>query len=100
MKDLFGRLMVLVRSNRDVDHKQAVGTIEFAVTPRSLFAPNGEVLPCSDKSKLIHALDNLAAPELIEARELLKEDPKATHCDLDNLIKKMLWLKELNFYRN
>ncbi len=59
-RDLFGRLMVLARSNRDIDQKQAFGTHEFTLTPRSLFTPDGEVLPCTDKSKLIHALRALA----------------------------------------
>ena len=58
-KDLYGRLMVLARSNRDIDQKQAVGTYEFTLTPRSLFGADGSVLSCSDKSKLIHALENL-----------------------------------------
>ena len=44
-KDLFGRLMVLARSNRDIDQKQALGSYEFTLTPRSLFTPDGEVLP-------------------------------------------------------
>ena len=52
-KDMFGRLMVLARSNRDIDQKQALGSYEFTLTPRSLFTPDGEVLPCNDKSKLL-----------------------------------------------
>ena len=59
-KDLYGRLMVLARSNRDIDQKQAVGTYEFTLTPRALFSPNGSVLPCNDKSKCIHVLEKLA----------------------------------------
>ena len=38
-KDLYGRLMVLARSNRDIDQKQAVGTYEFTLTPIALFPP-------------------------------------------------------------
>ena len=40
-KDLYGRLMVLSRSNGDVNHKDAIGNSEFTVTPRALFAPDG-----------------------------------------------------------
>jgi len=36
-KVLYGRLMVLARSNRDIDQKQAVDTYEFTLTPRALF---------------------------------------------------------------
>jgi len=38
-KDLYGRLLVLARSNRQIDQKQAVGNYEFTQTPRALFAP-------------------------------------------------------------
>ena len=48
-KDLYGRLMVLARSNRDINQKDAIGNYEFTLTPRALFAPDGTVLPCQDK---------------------------------------------------
>ncbi len=59
-KNLYGRLMVLTRSNRDIDQKNAIGSYEFTLTPRALFAPDGTMLPCTDKSKLIHNLEKLA----------------------------------------
>jgi hypothetical protein len=59
-KNLYGRLMVLARSNRDINQKNAVGNYEFTLTPRALFATDGSMLPCTDKSKLIHALEKLA----------------------------------------
>ena len=37
-KDLYGRLMVLAKSNWDIDQKNAVGNYEFTLTPRALFA--------------------------------------------------------------
>ena len=46
-KDLYGWLMVLAKSNRDIDQK------------RALFAPDGSILPCAEKSKLIHCLEKL-----------------------------------------
>ena len=51
--------MVLAKSNRDIDQKNAIGNFEFTLTPRALFAPNGSILPCADKSKLIHCLEKL-----------------------------------------
>ena len=69
-KALYERLMVLARSNRDIGQKQAVGTYEFTLTPRSLFAPDGSVLPCSDKSKLIHALENMVATDTDHAERI------------------------------
>jgi len=62
-KDLYGRLMVLARSSRDINQKEAIGNHEFTVTPRALFASDGTILPCLDKSKLIHLLNKLATAE-------------------------------------
>lgn len=60
-KNLFGRLMILASSNRDIDRKHAIGIYEFTVTPTSSFAPDGTVLVCSYKSKVIHSLKDLVA---------------------------------------
>jgi len=62
-KDLYGRLMVLARSSRDINQREAIGNPEFIVTPRALFASDGTILPCVDKSKLIHLLNKLATAE-------------------------------------
>ena len=62
-KYLYGRLVVLARSNRDIDQKQAIGNYELTLTPRALFAQNGAMLPCTDKAKLIHLLEKLRAAE-------------------------------------
>ena len=62
-KNLYGRVMVLTRSNRDIDQKNAVGNYEFTLTPRPLFAPDGSMLPCTDKFKLIHNLQKLVNTE-------------------------------------
>ena len=37
-----------------------IGKYEFSVSPRSLFSFNGKVHPCTDKSKLLHALEDKA----------------------------------------
>ena len=76
-KDLYGRLMVLSRSSRDVDQKDAIGNFEFTVTPRALFAPNGSLLSCTDKSKLIHNLEKFANKE----PSLPEDELDATHME-------------------
>jgi len=62
-KNLYGRLMVVTRLNResDIDQKNAVGNYEFTLTPRTLFAPDGSMLMCTDMSKLMHELEKLAS---------------------------------------
>ena len=62
-KDLYGRLMVLAWSNRDINQKEAIGNHEFTLTSRALFALHGTILPCLDKSKLIHLFNELALAE-------------------------------------
>ena len=56
---MYLNLMVLTRSNRDIDQKDAVGNYEFTLTPRALFSPDGSMLPCTDKSNLAHNLEKL-----------------------------------------
>ena len=58
--------------NRDINQKEAIGNYEFTLTPRALFAPDGTVLPCHDKSKLIHLLDKLAREHVPD------QDPQQT----------------------
>src|SRR6218665_107621 len=36
-KDLYGRLMVLAKSSRDINQKEVIGNFEFTLTPRALF---------------------------------------------------------------
>jgi len=73
-KDLYGRLMVLARSSRHINQKEAIGNHEFTVTPRALFAPDGTILPCMDKSKLIHLLQKLATMQPLPQTDKLPED--------------------------
>ena len=42
-KDIYGRLMILAKSTRDIDQKGAIGNHEFTLTPRSLFPPDGSM---------------------------------------------------------
>ena len=75
-KDLYGRLMVLAKSSRDTNQKEAIGNHEFTLTPRALFAPDGTILPCLDKSKLIHLLNTLTTAETPqENQQPLDETP-------------------------
>ena len=73
-KDLYGRLMVLARSSRDINQKEAIGNYEFTLTPRALFAPDGTILRCMDKSKLIHLLNKLTTTQPLPQDDELPED--------------------------
>lgn len=78
-KDLYGRRMVLARSNRDMDQKEEIGNKEFTLTPRALCAPDGSVLPCTNKSKLIHLLEQLASEKTVQSNSLQDEATEEDH---------------------
>ncbi|KAK5919141.1 hypothetical protein CgunFtcFv8_023060 [Champsocephalus gunnari] len=80
-KDLFARLMVLARSNRDINQKEAIGNYEFTLTPRALFASNGKILPCHDKSKLISLLEKLTREDVPHEDHQLPQTGSTTHQD-------------------
>src|SRR6476469_9587304 len=62
MKDdrsLFARMMIVARSRPEFNLKEAIGHHELTVLPRALFAIEGTLLPCTDKSKLMSILEEL-----------------------------------------
>ena len=59
-KDQYRGLLVLASLNRDINQKDAIRSYEFTLTPMALFAPDGTVLSCQDKSTVIHLLIKLA----------------------------------------
>ena len=79
-KGLYGRLMVLARSNRDIDLKQAVGNYELTLTPRALFAPNRSMLACYGKTDFIHELEAITEvdnPRLSKRHDSQQRNPIA-----------------------
>ena len=81
-KDLFARLMVLARSNQDINQKEAIGNYEFTLTPRALFASDGTILPCHDKSKLIHLLEKLTKEDMPHEDHQLPQVGSSTQQDV------------------
>ena len=80
---MFARLMVLARSNRDINQKETIGNYEFTLTPMALFSPDGTILLCHDKSKLIHLLVKLAR-EAMSHEDQPYQDGSPTHHDIMN----------------
>ena len=58
-RNLFARMMVICESRPEIDIQEAVGTYEFTVAPRSMFATDGEMLHCPAKSALKSILERL-----------------------------------------
>ena len=59
---LFARMLVVSKA-REIDLKEAVGTYEFSVVPRALFAADGSLLHTSSKSDLMSILEGLPNKE-------------------------------------
>ena len=63
-RGLLQRLIVFSRSRPQFDLKECIGTYEFGVVPRSLFASDGTVLLLAyDKAKILHHLELLVSNE-------------------------------------
>ena len=46
-RSLFARMMMVCQRRPDIDIKETIGLYEFALVPRSMFAPDGSMLHCS-----------------------------------------------------
>ncbi|KAL5016812.1 hypothetical protein ScPMuIL_006401 [Solemya velum] len=70
MASLFSRLLVIARSDRDLDFQQAISEHEFNNINPMLINPDGNLLTCKNKSDLIHALEEqsecINVPESVE----------------------------------
>lgn len=51
-KTLVTRFLIMSRQREGIDLESIVGHYELSVIPKSLFAADGQELPCSDKSKV------------------------------------------------
>ena len=49
---LFGRMAIIAKSRPELNIRETIGEYELSVVPRSLFAPDGTMLYCSNKSVL------------------------------------------------
>ena len=68
-RSLFARLLVVTRSQRQVDLSETLGIYELSVVPRSMFASDGTMLLCQGKSELMHILKEKDKPTTKSAGE-------------------------------
>ena len=57
---LFARMMVVCQSRPEINLQDAIGTYEFSLVPRSLFAADGTMFHCSTKSVLMSLIEKEA----------------------------------------
>ena len=54
---LFARMMMVCQTRPEINVKEAVGMYEFKVVPRALFAAEGSMLHCPNKSAVMSLLE-------------------------------------------
>jgi len=71
---LLGRMAIISKSRPELDMKEMVGQYEFSVVPRALFAPDGSMLYCSNKSMLYHCVvDELLLADSVTPNNIVTE---------------------------
>jgi len=60
-RSLMQRILVISQKRPQLDLPKLVGQYEFSIVPRSLFSFDGKLHPCTDKSKLIHLIEERAS---------------------------------------
>ena len=58
---LFARMMMVCQTRPEINLQEAIGVHEFTVMPRALFAADGTMLHCSNKSVLMALVEKEAA---------------------------------------
>jgi len=58
-RSLFARMLIVARSRPEINLKEGIGQHEFTCLLRTLFTVSGELLPSTDKSKLMAILEEL-----------------------------------------
>ena len=57
--DRFARMLIVARSRPEMNLKENICQHELTSLPRALLTVSGELLPCTDKSKLMAVLEDL-----------------------------------------
>jgi len=71
----FARLLITARTREGLDLQDRIGLYEFSCVPRSLFASDRSLLPCTDKSKLVALLESLGTDETERAEDMEQDLP-------------------------
>lgn len=77
-RNLFARCLIVARSRPEIDVREALEKYEFTSVPRSLFDCVGDLLPMTDKSKLMHILEATTPREPDQANDAGNQENEAT----------------------
>ena len=59
-RDMFARMLIVANSSPQISLENTKGTYELSVVPRALFAADGPMHHCSEKSQLVAILEKQA----------------------------------------
>jgi len=94
---LFARMWVIARSSKeDIDLETVIGTYEFAYTNRNLLQPDGSTYPTTDKSTVIHMLENLVNTDANATPELCEDEPSCLVVDGMAVLHETMAVKNFN----
>lgn len=81
---LLQRCIVISRKRPELDLKECIGTYEFGVVPRSLFASDGSLLLAYDKASILHHLEKLssnAQQTEVDRNEATESEPSGNQAE-------------------
>ena len=79
-RGLFARMLIVANSRPDISLETTIGIYELSIVPRSLFAADGLMNHCSDKSQLMAILEKQADQPVL-ASELTSETGRVAVVD-------------------
>ena len=79
-RGLFARMLIVANSRPDISLETTIGTYELSIVPRSLFAADGLMNHCSDKSQLMAILEKQANQPVLTS-ELTSETDRVAVVD-------------------
>ena len=83
-RSLFARLLIIARTREELDLQDLIGHYEFSCVPRFLFASDGSLLPCTDKTKLMALLESLGTDETEHSDENMEQDQQTGDPQIEN----------------
>ena len=68
------RLLFIAKSNRDIDLEEVISNYEFSVTNSVIMQSDGSIIICTNKSELLHILEDLPSQNSYQEPEIINLD--------------------------
>ena len=92
---LFARMLVIAKSSREeVDLQEVIGMYEFSQTNLILMQTNGSIHPTTDKSTLIHILEDMAYNSQKDSIECIPNEDKCLIIDGMAVVQELMAVRD------